>query len=112
MAVVADQTVLGGEPDESLGILQAVVDRALRQPLGGREVLEDERRRFERPAGRATSEPATTTAPPPSMRHRRRATHIVHWFGTHGQDGGGLRRRGERPVEEFVPHQGTDLLQV
>ena len=43
-AVVADQAVLGGEPDESLGILQAVIDRTLRQPFGGREMLEDERR--------------------------------------------------------------------
>jgi hypothetical protein len=40
MAIVADQAVLGAEPDEPLTVLQRDLDRALGEPVGARQVLE------------------------------------------------------------------------
>ena len=44
VAVVADQAILGGDPDEALRILEHGIDPPLRQAVRGREVLENERR--------------------------------------------------------------------
>src|ERR1700730_3327734 len=42
MAIVADETVFGPEPHESLRVLQRHEDRTLRQTVGARQVLQDE----------------------------------------------------------------------
>jgi hypothetical protein len=44
--VVTHEAILSAEPDETLAVLQARQDGALRQPIGGRQMIEDGRGRL------------------------------------------------------------------
>ena len=58
VAVVANQSIFGAQPDEPLRVLQHDVNRALGQPVGGCEMLESDGRRFSgRLGGRRAQNP-------------------------------------------------------
>ncbi len=76
MTVVADETVFGREPHESLRVLQSRPNGALWQAVRGGDVLEDERKRFRCRSGRDESQP-------PQQRGTQLSTAGCHYsFGT------------------------------
>ena len=72
MAVVPNQPILGRQPHEALGVLQRYENRPLRQPLGGRKVLQNQRRGICCAGGTAGHE-----EPYDSEDHRGRAAAVV-----------------------------------
>ena len=76
VTVVADETVFGGQPHESLRVLQGCVNGPLWEAVGGGEVLENERKRFRCCRGRDHSQP-------PQKRGAQVGTEGCHyWLGT------------------------------
>jgi len=102
MAVVADETVFGGKPHESLRVLQSRVNGALWQAIRGGEVLEDERKRLGCRYGSHEPQPA-----------QERGTQVStagchYWFGT--QD---TMEAGDVPAAPWeLVHHGRFLAHV